>query len=668
MIKGGLSMRNSLLHAVGYAALVSAAQPAIAAAPLAEDAKAFGTREQVRTMAMSPDGSKVAMLTSAAGSVTVLQVADLRDGSVRSLTNSDGRPQSLHWCNFAGNSQLVCQYGGVEPYEDVLVGFSRLMTIRTDGKAMRALGQKASAKDAYLRQSDGSIVDWLAASDGQILMARNYVPEINTTGSILGRSKDGLGIDRLDLATMKSTMVEGPRPRVDRYMSDGLGLVRLYTASDRQGESGLLTGTMRIKFRRAGSTDWRDLGTYDSRDDTGYYPLAIDADTDSLYALKDVAGRDTLVRVKLDGSGAETAVAANAKVDIDNVVRLGAGNRVIGYTYADDRRHHVYFDREYNMLQTALSKAIPKMPLIDFVGASADGKKMLIYASGDTAPGMFYRYDKESRNLEEIAAVRPHLAGRTLSPVTSIRVVASDGTQIPAYLTIPAGSSGKDMPAVVLPHGGPSARDEWGFDWLAQFLAARGYVVIQPNYRGSAGYGDEFLAKNGFQGWRTSIGDVTSAARHLVAQGIADPKRMAIVGWSYGGYAALQSVATEPTLYQAAVAVAPVTDLALLKQQFEQYTDKNLGQSFVGSGPHIIEGSPLRNASKITVPVLLAHGNRDLNVNIAQSEKMESALRGAGRPVEYLRFKGLDHQLDDSTARIELLMRIGALLERTIGH
>ncbi len=662
-------LRTRFLSAIALVTLLPLAHSARAAAPLADDAKAFGTREQVRTMSLSADGSKVAMLVSAAGSTTVLQVADLNNGSIASLTNSDGRPQSLYWCNFAGNSQLVCKYGGVEPFQDVLVGFSRLMAISADGKSMKPLGQKASDHDAYLRQNDGAIVDWLAGSDGQILMARNYVPEVNTTGSILGRTRDGLAIDRVDLATMKSAMVEGPRPRVDSYMSDGLGRVRLYTASDTQNESGgLLTGTIRLKYRVAGSSDWRDLGTYDSRTDQGYYPLAIDADTDSLYALKDVGGRDTLVRVKLDGSRSETAVAANPQVDIDNIVRLGANNRVIGYTYADDRRHHVYFDREYDMLQKSLSKAIPNQPLIDFVGASADGKKMLIYASGDTAPGTFYRFDKASRKLEEIAPARPLLANRTLSPVTTVRVAASDGAQIPAYVTIPAGSSGKNLPAVVLPHGGPSARDEWGFDWLAQFLAARGYAVIQPNYRGSSGYGDAWLAKNGFQGWRTSIGDVTAAARYLVAQGIADPKRMAIVGWSYGGYAALQSVATEPMLYKAAVAIAPVADLALLKKQFEDYTDKNLAQSFVGSGPHIAEGSPLRNAGKITVPVLLAHGDRDLNVAIAQSERMEAALRGAGRQVEFLRYKGLDHQLDDSNARIEVLTHIGALLERTIGH
>jgi dipeptidyl aminopeptidase/acylaminoacyl peptidase len=222
--------------------------------------------------------------------------------------------------------------------------------------------------------------------------------------------------------------------------------------------------------------------------------------------------------------------------------------------------------------------------------------------------------------------------------------------------------------AVVLPHGGPSARDEWGFDWLAQFLAARGYAVIQPNYRGSAGYGDEWMGKNGFRDWRTAIGDVSASARYLKAQGIADPNRLVIVGWSYGGYAALQSAAVEPTLYKAAVAIAPVTDLTMLKAESEDFTNHELMKDFIGSGPHVIEGSPLHHAGAIKVPVLLFHGDMDANVGVAQSQKMSEALQAAGARAEFVRFKGLDHQLDDTNARIQMLTRIGEFLDSAIGH
>jgi dipeptidyl aminopeptidase/acylaminoacyl peptidase len=176
------------------------------------------------------------------------------------------------------------------------------------------------------------------------------------------------------------------------------------------------------------------------------------------------------------------------------------------------------------------------------------------------------------------------------------------------------------------------------------------------------------MGENGFQDWRKAINDVSASAHYLVDEGIADPKRLAIVGWSYGGYAALQSAAVEPSLYKAAVAIAPVTDLALLKAEAEHYTNYELVKDFVGSGPHVAEGSPLRHAAAIKVPVVLFHGDMDQNVGIAHSEKMAAALRGAGDKVEFVKFKGLDHQLDDSEARIQMLTRIGEFLDSAIGH
>jgi dipeptidyl aminopeptidase/acylaminoacyl peptidase len=219
-----------------------------------------------------------------------------------------------------------------------------------------------------------------------------------------------------------------------------------------------------------------------------------------------------------------------------------------------------------------------------------------------------------------------------------------------------------------MPHGGPSSRDYWGFDALAQFLAARGYAVLQPEYRGSAGYGDAWLNENGFKNWRTSIGDITASAKWLASQGIANPSKMAIFGWSYGGYAALQSAVTEPSLYKAVIAVAPVTDLQMAKDEARNFTNYDLVQRVIGSGPHIQEGSPLQHASSINAPVLLIHGTLDDTVRYAESKEMDEALKKAGKQRVLLTFNGLDHQLDDSDARTQMLTKIGELLDRTIGH
>jgi hypothetical protein len=210
---------------VGASAL--ALSMAASAAPLAEDAKAFGTRESVEGMSISPSGDKVAILVCGPGSTTVLRVADLSTGTISDLTSSDGRPNGLDWCKFASETKLVCTVGGIVPFNGFLVGYSRLMTIGTDGSAMKPLGQKASDLDGRLRQYDGTVIDWLPGQDGSVLIARDYIAEVNTTGSHLGRKKDGYAVDRIDLASLKSTAVEGARPNVNSYTTDGRGEVRI---------------------------------------------------------------------------------------------------------------------------------------------------------------------------------------------------------------------------------------------------------------------------------------------------------------------------------------------------------------------------------------------------------------------------------------------------------
>lgn len=359
-------------------------------------------------------------------------------------------------------------------------------------------------------------------------------------------------------------------------------------------------------------------------------PIAIDAGINSAYVKKKLDGRMALYRVKLDGSMATELVYKSDKVDIDDVVRIGRGASVIGVTYAEEQRSVIYFDDTYRMLATALGKAIPNLPMIGFLGSSADNSKLLVRASSDADPGRYYVFDKTARKLNEILLARPALENVALASVRSITYPAGDGTPIPAYLTLPPGKSdAHNLPAVVLPHGGPSARDEWGFDWLAQFLAHQGYAVLQPNYRGSAGFGDSWLQENGFKSWRTSIGDVTAAAHWLASEGIADPQRMAIVGWSYGGYAALQAGVLEPALFKALVAIAPVTDLKMLKSDARDYTNARIVAEEIGDGAHITEGSPLQNVERIAAPVMMFHGDMDLNVGVQQSRKMDAKLRSA---------------------------------------
>jgi dipeptidyl aminopeptidase/acylaminoacyl peptidase len=607
---------------------------------IAQDAVVFGSRESAKQMDLSPDGNQVVFVGPGPGPSTVAYVANLGDGKSKGILAAKGDPERLNWCAWVSNSRLVCSYGGNMIEDGVPVGFSRLISLNSDGSDIKQIGNK------YAYQSDGAILDWLPGDGENVLMSRAG------------------GVSKVNVTTLRSSPVERVRNAAASYMTDGRGNVRLMAIYQTALDGQLTTGMRKFNYRTADSTDWHDLVDY-SEDE--FVPLAIDASINSLYALRKVDGRYELHKILLDGSMTETKVAANPRVDIDDVVRSGDGQRVIGYTYAEEKRHTIYFDKEYQALRSSLAKALPNAPLIDFVSTSADGQRILLFAGSDTDPGRYYVFDKTKKSLGEVLVDRPQLAGRALAPVKSITYKAADGTSIPAYLTLPVGKPAKNLPAIVYPHGGPSSRDEWGFDWIAQFFAARGYAVIQPNYRGSAGYGEQWLNDNGFKGWKTSIGDVNAAARYLASEGIADPNRIAIVGWSYGGYAALQAAATEPGLYKSVAAIAPVTDLALLKKDADHFTNKREVAKFVGSGPHLVEGSPTNLAAQIKGPVLLAHGDLDTNVFIGHSDKMEEQLKKAGVQVEYLRYKGLDHQLADSQVRAQMLAKIAVQLSNTIG-
>ena len=667
-----LRRRNLLLAAAAAVAFAGNAQ-AQAQSSLEQDAALFGTRETTTNMDLSPDGKLAVFLGAGPGRTTIVYIADLTAGTTKRIFYSKGDPEALRWCNFVSNTRLACQSRAIVKSDGTgyanagaLIPASRMMSVSIDGSDIKALGQTASSEDIGVRQVDGYIIDWRPGGDNEVLMTRLFLPESSRgIPTNVQRTKSGIGVVRLNVATLATTTIEPPRDGQSSWMSDGQGQVRLHGIAELSGET-YTTGRIKYAYRPTSSHDWKALTDY--VDDGDFQPLAIDAAINSLYALRKRDGRLALTRIELQDSPVETIVAENSRVDIDDVVRSSDGQRVVGYTYAEDYRHTVYFDPEYKTLSSALSNALPNHPDVTFANASADGSKVLLFAGSDRDPGRYYLFNKATKSLGELMAVRPNLAGRTLAEVKPITYAAADGTAVPAYLTLPPGKEAKNLSAVVMPHGGPSARDEWGFDWLPQFLAARGYAVIQPQYRGSGGFGDAWLAQNGFKGWRTSIGDISAAARYLAKQGIADPNRIAILGWSYGGYAALQSAATEPSLYKAVVAIAPVTDLSLVKTEAEDYTNYKETAAFIGDGPHLIEGSPLRQAAAIRVPVLLVHGDLDVNVNFEQSQRMQQALQSAGKQSEFLAFRGLDHQLEDNEARSTMLIKIGQLLDRTIGH
>lgn len=636
-------------------------------AQIAAAAAQFGARPGIEDIDISPDGHTIAYLAPGPGPSTILVVQGLDGGQPRGVLRTDGNPERVRWCSFVSNERLICRVTVLVEGSNTLVPFSRLISIGLDGGDAKLLGERDSIYDTRVRQYDGGILDWLPGDGNAVLMVRDHVPQAEA-GTRLARTADGLSVDRIDVRTLRARTVEPANRLAAGYITDGRGAVRIMQVSSVRGATGQMQPSVEFLYRPDGSREWRHFSTYDRMTREGEYPIAVDAELGVAYTLRKQDGRMALYRVRLDGSLASELVYANDRVDVDDVVRVAHGARVVGLTFADEARRVRYFDPGFEAMMEALGRALPNLPMLEVVGGSQDGNRLLVHGSSDTDSGRYFLFDRAAHQLNELLVDRPQLERVPLAPVRPVSYSAPDGVEVPAYLTLPPGSDGRGLPAIVLPHGGPEARDIWGFDWLAQYFARLGYAVLQPNFRGSAGYGDAWLVENGFRGWRTSIGDVSAGARWLASQGIADRGRIAIVGWSYGGYAALQAGVTDPDLYRAIVAIAPVTDLEQLKTDAEHFTNAALVAEYVGSGPQVAEGSPARNAARIAAPVLLFHGDRDLNVGVIHSRRMSDALTGAGKRVELTVYPGLEHDLDDSQARTDMLARIGRFLRRELAN
>ena len=637
--------------------------------PAFDAAAAFGARPTVEDLRMSPDGKSVAYLGPTTGQGSAVYTLSLdADAKPRIALSANGAPDRITDCNWVSNDRLVCTIYAVarESAQLTLRYVNRLMAIDANGANPRLLAKRTNSHTQGIMLGDGTIIDWLPDQDGAVLMSRVTLPDAHI-GSNIGSDKIGIGVDWIDTRTLADKSIEEPSRMARLYMSDGRGTVRIMALGTREG-LGYDTGVENFLYRKKSSRKWEPLGSYDFTHEEGFRPVAVDSDLDVAYGLKKKNGRLALYTVALDGSLQETLVYARDDVDVDHVVRIGRRQRVVGASYVTDHRFTHFIDPAIEKIVGALSRALPGHPPLRIVDSSVDETKLLVVAGSDNDAGVYYLFDRQTHALRTFLVERSELEGVKLATVKPITYPAADGTQIPGYLTLPPGAeSAKGLPAIVLPHGGPSARDEWGFDWFAQFYAARGFAVLQPNFRGSAGYGEAWFQENGFRSWRIAIGDVLDAGRWLVAQGIADPAKVAVVGWSYGGYAALQSAVTDQSVFKAVVAVAPVTDLAELREAHRRWSSFRLAADFIGEGPHVDEGSPARNAAKIKVPVLLFHGTDDTNVDYAQSQLMDKALAAAGARHELVTFEHLDHHLEDSAARAKMLRRSDEFLRQALG-
>jgi acetyl esterase/lipase len=654
-------------------ALLSLATPLAAEDARSFDAAAaFGARPSVSGMTLSPDGQSVAYIAPTDGQGSMAYTLSLVKGSSPRLAlRATGKPERLGSCAWVAGDRLVCTvYASVKDPTVGFLPFTRVVAVNADGSNFQLLSRRDTFYQHGKQLGGGQVIDYLPEENGAVLMTRVYVPD-DKIGSRFGSNNRGLGVDWLDTRNLTVKSVEPPRPTATEYISDGRGTVRIMGIQQGSGTGTFMyqeKGVVEFLYRRADSRDWQHLSDFNYVDNTGFDPYAVDPDLNVAYGVKKLDGRLALYSVALDGSLREELVYANPNVDVNNLVRIGRQRHVVGVNYITDVRHAEYFTPQIKQLRAALVKALPQEPLLRIADSSSDEATMLVFAGADDDPGVYYIFDRKAHQLQTFLVVRAALEGVKLANVRSVSYPGPDGVMVPAYLTLPPGTdSARGLPAIVLPHGGPSARDEWGFDWLSQFYASCGFAVLQPNFRGSSGYGDAWFEKNGFRSWQLAINDVLAGGRWLVSQGIADPAKLGIVGWSYGGYAALQSAVVDPAVFKAVVAIAPVTDLAELKEQYRHWSSYVLASEFIGEGPHVRDASPAQHAERIKVPVLIFHGGFDRNVSIEESRLMCARLTAAGGKCELVSWDDLDHYLDDSAARTQMLRRSNEFLHTALG-
>ena len=370
-------------------------------------------------------------------------------------------------------------------------------------------------------------------------------------------------------------------------------------------------------------------------------------------------------------AGIGDALYENPEFDVTDTLTDEHDSRIIGVTYVDDMQRTKYFDQATQHVQELLEKAYPGQS-VSILSMDQARSAFAIRTDGPRNAPVLSLYTPANRQANIIQEAYPSLKPADLGEVKSYPYSAQDGLQIHAYLTLPPGKAPHNLPTVIFPHGGPEDRDSMNFDWWAQFMASRGYAVLQPNYRGSSGYGWDFI-KAGDGEWAGKVQqDLRDGVEKLVADGIADPKRICIVGGSWGGYLALGGVTFEPDLYACAISYAGSSDLAhdfYTGTTFESEVD-SLWRRRIGAdrdSGKMDEQSPARYAERVKAPVLLIHSDKDITVKIDQSEIEERALRHAGKQVEFVTLEGDDHYLEFADTRMKLLKEVERFLDAHIG-
>ncbi|HEX8639508.1 MAG TPA: S9 family peptidase, partial [Pyrinomonadaceae bacterium] len=450
------------------------------------------------------------------------------------------------------------------------------------------------------------------------------------------RDKAWHDLYKVKISTGERALISENKDRYQGMIFDNADKLRLAVRSAQNGDTEILRFDAGGKATKIYSCDVFETCS----------PIRFHKDNRRVYLQTNKGAADLIELVLMDvetGKIEQVESDPLKKVDFDAASFSELTDELIATTYEDDRIRIYWKNKNYEKDYNYIKKQLGDRE-INFTSATRDESKFIVSTYSDIDPGTVWLFDRKTKNLSTLYQVREKLDRKALAPMQAVRYKSSDGLEIPAYLTLPKGVAAKNLPTVIVPHGGPWGRDSWGYNSFAQFLANRGYAVLQPNFRASTGFGKKFLNAGNNEWGQKMQDDLTWGVKYLVDQGIADPKRVGIMGGSYGGYATLAGVAYTPDLYAAAVAIVAPSNLQTLLEAIPPYWESIRTVFYKRMGdPNTPEGlaqmkrqSPLYSADKIKTPLLVVQGANDPRVNKREADQIVIALRDRNYPVEYL--------------------------------
>jgi dipeptidyl aminopeptidase/acylaminoacyl peptidase len=615
-------------------------------------ASAFARLSLLSDVNISPDGKYLAMLTPIDGR-SQLYIREV-DAVVAPVLVPAVPEVEFRWLRWANNDRLVFATAylgtrfGTETVE------TRLFAVNRDGSEFLPLVRPARDRpagsaipvDLPPAQVQDDVVDWLPGDPNHILLSVDSNADARNE------------VRRIDIRNGKYKVVHNGSHGVQYWLADRQSEVRFgygYTSTEFIYKLKLVNGDW---VTTAGG-NW-PLGQF--------IPLAFTENPAIAFGSgPNDSGRNVIRKMDLSNGEFLETVFEHDSVDVDDLEYDPVTGIAAGVAYTEHRPSVYYFDETLALLQRSID-AVLKTTNNWMVSMSHDRQRIVVFSMSDVEPGVYYLWDREHKKLDIIGEVQPGLTADVLASVEPVTYAARDGQLIPAYLTLPRDAGRINLPVVVLPHGGPESRDTGVYEFLPQFLASRGYAVMQPNFRGSSGYGEAFAEAGKGQWGGLMQDDVSDAAAWLVEQGIADPERMCIVGWSYGGYAAAMAAVKTPSLFRCAASINGVLDLARQIFEDKEYIGGSIWTKHMGlDGERAKAVSPYNQAEKIVIPMLIIQAKDDARVTSEQGQRMARRLKRLDKPVEYVEIEIGGHSMTNQAARLTILESLESFLAANIG-